>query len=106
MPTLLIMGLILMVLCICFVVFYIKKTGKDVELEKKGLGLNIVIFTLSLISLIISLKLFWNLGEYADEYGSSPVLVSGGEFWLCMDWIRQGLLFILCVISGLKLFKR
>jgi hypothetical protein len=29
MPTLLITGLILMVLCICFVVFYIKKTGKD-----------------------------------------------------------------------------
>jgi hypothetical protein len=36
MPTLLITGLILMVLYICFVVFYIKKTGKDVELEKKG----------------------------------------------------------------------
>jgi hypothetical protein len=39
MPTLLITGLILMVLCICFVVFYIKKTGKDVELEKKALAL-------------------------------------------------------------------
>jgi len=100
----LVIGLILIGLCLCFAVIYFKKTGKEVNLEKKGL--NIVIFVLSLLSLVISLKLFWNLGVYVDEYGSSPVLVCGGWFWLCMDWIRLGLLLVLCIISGYKLIMR
>ncbi|AEG61414.1 hypothetical protein V6C32_02870 [Desulforamulus ruminis] len=100
----LIISLILIVLCVYFAVFYFKKTEKKINLEKRGI--NIVIFVLSLISLIISLKLFWNMGVYVDDYGSSPVLVSGGWFWLNMDWLRLGLLFVLCVISGLKLIKR
>ena len=99
----LVIGLILIVLCICFAVFYLKKTGKEVNLKKRGV--DIVIFVFSLSSLVISLKLFWSLGEYADNYGSSPDLVTGGSFWLSMDWIMQGLLLVLCVISGLKLIK-
>jgi hypothetical protein len=94
-------GLLLTVVCIFFAVFYLIR--KRVNLEKKGL--NIVIFILSFISLVISLKLFWNMGAYADEYGSSPVLVSGGWFWLAMNWIKQGVLFILCLITGLKLIS-
>ena len=42
---------------------------------------------------------------YVDDYGADPVLVTGGSFWLYMDWIRLGLLLVLCVISGLKLIK-
>ncbi|MDD4237875.1 MAG: hypothetical protein PHT62_04910, partial [Desulfotomaculaceae bacterium] len=80
-----------------------KKTVKEVNLETRGL--NIIIFVLSLISLVISLKLFWNLGVYVDEYGSSAVLVNGGEFWLSMNWLRLGLLLVLCIISGFKLIK-
>lgn len=97
-------GLILIGLCIYFGVIYFKKTEKEINLEKRGV--NIVIFALSLISLVISLKLFWNLAVYVDDYGASPVLVTGGSFWLFMDWIRQGLLLVLCVISGFKLIKR
>lgn len=96
-------SLILIGLCICSAMIYFKKTGKEVNLEKRGL--NIVIFALSLISLVISLKLFWNMGVYADEYGSSPSLVCGGWFWLYMDWIRLGLLLVLCIISGFRLIK-
>ena len=69
-------------------------------------GITLSIFVLSFVSLLISLKLFWNMGMYADEYGSSPVLVCGGWFWLYMDWLRLGLLFILCIISGIRLFYR
>jgi len=98
-----VIGLILIVLCICYAMFHVKKTGKEVNLEKRGL--NIVIFVLSLSSLVISLKLFWNLAVYVDDYGADPVLVTGGSFWLYMDWIRLGLLLVLCVISGLKLIK-
>ena len=96
-------GIILGILCICIAVYLII-TGKTAWLEKRGI--NIIIFVLSLISLFISLKLFWNMGIYADEYGSSPVLISGGWFWLYMDWARLGVLFLISIISGLKLFKR
>ncbi len=99
-----IIGSTLVVLCTGVAVFYLRKTGKEVKVEQRGL--NIAVFVLSLTALVISLKLFWNMGVYANEYGSSPVLVSGGWFWLYMDWIRQGLLFVLCIISGLKLTKR
>lgn len=99
---LLVTGLILLGLCIFAVIHFLK--GKKVNLEKKGI--NIIIFILCLVSLVISIKLLINLGVYADKYGSSPILVSGGSFWLSMDWIRLGLLLVLCSISGFKLFSQ
>lgn len=67
---------------------------------------NISVFVLSFISLIISMKLFWNLGIYADEFNTSPDIVLGGDLWLYMDWLRLGLLTIVCLISGINLFKK
>jgi hypothetical protein len=92
-------GLILIVLFISLAAYYIKK--KEVNLEKRGV--NIVVFVVSLISLVISWRLFWSIAEYADKYGSSPVLITGGWFWVYMDWILQGLLLVLCIITGFKL---
>jgi hypothetical protein len=68
-------------------------------------SLSIAVFLLSLFSLIISLKLFWNLGIFVDEYGLSPDIVNGGDFWLTMDWLRLLLLFLLCVVSGISIFS-
>ena len=70
----------------------------------KRKSINLIIFILSVISLLISLKLFWNMGVYVDEYGTSPAVVLGGEFWLSMDWLRLFILGILAVISGHELF--
>jgi len=67
--------------------------------------LSFFVFTLSLLSLIISLKLFWNLGIFVDEYNLSPDIVKGGDFWLLMDWLRLFLLFLICVVSGIDIFK-
>lgn len=67
--------------------------------------LSIILFSLSFASLIISLKLFWNMGVFVDEYNLSPDIVSGGDLWLLMDWLRLLLLFLLCVISGVNIFK-
>lgn len=67
--------------------------------------LKISIFVLSLICLIISLKLFWNLAIYADEFNTSPDVVLGGEFWLYMNWLRLVLSGVICVLSGISLFK-
>ncbi|GAA0133965.1 hypothetical protein YSY43_08050 [Paenibacillus sp. YSY-4.3] len=67
--------------------------------------LSIALFSLSFLSLIISLKLFWNMGIFVDEYGLSFSIVNGGDFWLLMDWLRLLLLFLLCIISGVKLFN-
>lgn len=67
--------------------------------------LSIAVFLLSLFSLLISVRLFWNLGIFVDEYGLSPDIVNGGAFWLTMDWLRLLLLLLLCVVSGISLFS-
>ena len=67
--------------------------------------ISILVFILSLFSLIISLKLFWNLGIFVDEYRLSPDIVDGGEFWLYMDWLRLLMLFLLSIISCINIFK-
>ncbi|MBO1001107.1 hypothetical protein [Pseudogracilibacillus auburnensis] len=67
--------------------------------------LSITVFVLSLISLLISLKLFWNLGIFVDEHGFSPDIVNGGDFWSSMDWLRLLLLFLLCIVSGIGILK-
>jgi len=68
--------------------------------------LSILIFILSFVSLFISVKLFWNSGIFVDEYNLSPDIVNGGEFWSSMDLIRLLLLFLLCVLSGINIFKK
>ena len=100
--TFLLIGIILIFLSVAFVVVYSNRN------KSAGLKISIrngFIFVLSLIALVISLKLFWNMGVYADEYGSSPALISGGMFWLVMDWLRLGLLFLLCLFSGIALIQ-
>lgn len=67
--------------------------------------INLIIFILSLMSLFISLKLFWNIGILVDEFNSTPALICGGDFWLGMDWLRLGLLFIICILSGINAFS-
>ena len=67
--------------------------------------LKISIFVLSLVCLIISVKLFFNLAIYVDEFNTSPDVVLGGEFWLSMNWLRLVLSGIICILSGISLFK-
>lgn len=66
---------------------------------------SIIIFTISSLTLLISLKLFFNMAIFADEYGLSPGDVTGSDFWLSMDWLRLLLLFILCIISAANIFS-
>ncbi len=72
----------------------------------KGRFLNVSIFVLSLICLLISLKLFWNMGIYVDEFNTSPDVVLGGNLWLAMDWARLGFTALICVLSGINLLKK
>lgn len=66
---------------------------------------NIFIFIITTLALIISAKLFYNLGIYADQYGVSSDIVLGGNFWLLMDWLRLFILLILSIFSFVKLFN-
>ena len=97
---------VLIFLFVCFAAFYIikkKVEGNEVILEKKGI--NLVIFVLSLISLVISLGIFWHISQFADETGSSIILIAGGPLWNLVDWLRLAILLFLCLISGFKLIK-
>ncbi|WP_449537999.1 hypothetical protein [Ferdinandcohnia sp. Marseille-Q9671] len=58
---------------------------------------------MSFISFVISLKLFWNIAVYVDEFGANPTDVYGGDFWLYMAWVRLALLAILTLLSGWKI---
>jgi hypothetical protein len=66
--------------------------------------LSITVFLLSFFSLLISLKIFYNVAIFVDENGLSPDIVDGGNFWLTMDWLRLLLLSVLCVVSGISSF--
>ena len=71
---------------------------------KKNKIIIMSIFLLSIISLIISLKLFWNMGIYVDEFNTSADVVLGGNLWLYMDWLRLGFSALICILSGINLF--
>ena len=66
--------------------------------------LSAIIFILSLIALVISLRLFSNLGIYVDEHNTSPSVVLGGDFYLLTNWLRLLLLALITACSGLQLF--
>lgn len=73
-------------------------------MRRKRSGL--IIFILSSITLLISLKLFWNLGVYVDEYNSTPSVICGSEFWNYMSWLRLILLGVITVVSGISIFTK
>ena len=66
----------------------------DIRMSKLS---RIVLFAVTFLTFIISVKLFWNMGVYVDEAGTSPYKVCGGDFWLYMDWLRTR---FVAVISG------
>ena len=57
----------------------------------------------SLISLVITMHRFYNVGIYSDEFGSSPVLIFGGEFGLYLEWVNLFLIFGLFIVSIMNL---
>ena len=66
--------------------------------------INLVIFIGCILSLLISLKLFWNMGIYVDEHNSTPSIVYGSNFWLYMNWLKIGVLLLVTILSGINLF--
>lgn len=66
---------------------------------------NLIIFIGSLLALIISVKLFWNMGIFVDEFNTSTDVVCGGRFWSYMDWFRLFVLAIITIASGINLLK-
>lgn len=68
--------------------------------------LDLIIFTASTFILLISLKLFWNMGIFVDEFNTSPAVVCGGSFWLAADWLRLGLSAAAAIASGIRLLNK
>ncbi|MFR4992398.1 MAG: hypothetical protein ACLTC1_09055, partial [Turicibacter sp.] len=63
-------------------------------------------FILSLICLIISAKLFYQLGIYVDEANTSPSVVLGGNFGVWLEWTHLALIGAISVLSGIQLFHK
>ena len=66
----------------------------------------LVILVLSLASLFISLKTFYNLAIYVDEANTSPSVVLGGDIWLLMTWIKFSFLGIITLLAGKGLLTK
>jgi hypothetical protein len=96
--------LVVIVLSILTVIYLLKAGGDKITIEYRG-G-TIAIFVLSFLSLVISLKLFWNTAIYVDDFGTSPAAVYGGDFWLYMAWLQLPLLAIVTLVSGIKLVSK
>ena len=75
----------------------------DIRMSKLS---RIVLFAVTFLTLIISVKLFWNMGVYVDEAGTSPDKVCGGDFWLYMDWLRLLLLLAISAITFKNIFEK
>lgn len=67
--------------------------------------MDFIVFILSSVLLLISAKLFWNMGVYIDEYGISTDVINRGRFWASMDLVRLLVLVVLFIISLIRLFK-
>lgn len=72
---------------------------------KNRIGI-LIIFICSLITLVISVKLFVNMGIYVDETNTTPSIVYGGDFWLYMAWFGLFLSCITTLVSGIILLKK
>ena len=72
---------------------------------EKRLG-DILIFALSLIALVISLALLCVYGAYEIEYGDGTLVVDGGWLMIFMNILRISVLLVLCVLSGIRLWKK
>ena len=66
----------------------------------------IVLFAVTFLTFLISVKLFWNMGVYVDEAGTPPDKVCGGDFWLYMDWLRLLLLLTVSAITFKNIFEK
>jgi len=92
---------ILVIFAVC-IAFILVGKGKQTWLKKRVA--DIVVFVLCLISLIISVSSFSNIARYVSEYNASPTQIYGGEFGLYMAWLELIVLFMLFLITGLRLF--
>ncbi|WP_347791061.1 hypothetical protein [Solibacillus sp. CAU 1738] len=51
------------------------------------------------------MNVFYNIAVYVDDYGVSPPVVYGGNFWLNMAWLRLILLAFITFMSGIMLMR-
>ncbi|MCD7872358.1 MAG: hypothetical protein LUG21_03470 [Clostridiales bacterium] len=58
----------------------------------------IVMALISIGSLLIETKLFYNIALFCDQYNSSPQIVYGGNQYLILSWINLALMAVLCIL--------
>lgn len=66
---------------------------------------DVLIFVAGVISLVVTLALLWRFGAYEITYGNSTVVIDGGWFLIIMNAIRVIALSVLCIVSGIRLFR-
>ena len=66
---------------------------------------DVIIFVLSVIAFSVSLIMLRMYGAYEIAYGDETLVVDGGWLMIVMNISRLIVLFVLCILSGIKLYK-
>ena len=72
---------------------------------RKGIVSSVIMFITGLISLIIVMRSFWNVGVFVDAHNTSPAEVYGGDFWNWMQWALMPLLLLIVLLSAFQIVK-
>jgi hypothetical protein len=101
MPVFVIIGLIVIV-CVGVAIYIARKKAQAGATKSI---VDIIAFGLALIAFILSFMSFINVSRYVSDYGGSILLVYG-EMGGFLPLLKLAVLFVLCLILGLKLVTR
>lgn len=64
----------------------------------------ILLFVCCLVSLLVSVQIFYNQGIVADELNLGAAQLFGGDNLLLLNWLRMLLLLTASILSFINLF--
>ena len=67
--------------------------------------LKICIFMLSLICLLITMRLFWEISDFVEEHNSSFPAIGVSDLGLILTWLRLFFAILLAFLSIVNLFE-
>jgi len=72
----------------------------------KNRAVDYLAFALSITSFCVSIITIRNVGVFADSFGSGVNIIFGGWFWLVAHWVAITLMFVVSLLTLMRLTKK
>ncbi len=59
-----------------------------------------IALVISGVCLYVQCNLFYNMGFFCDEFGTSPAVIYGGWNWVLCEWAALFLLLVLVILTA------